>query len=391
MRHIVVVGAGAAGLTAAETLRREGYTGALTLVGDEKYPPYDRPPLSKQVLGGQWDAARTRLRSDEQLANLDMRLLTGCPAVGLNLDDRTIELADGDRLGFDGLIIATGVRPRTPPWGHDMAGVHVLRGLDDTAALRAALLAGPRTVVIGAGFLGTEVAATARSLGVDVTVVDPLPTPMIRQLGEQVGKLVATLHQDNGVRMLTGVGVRELDGNDGRVRGVLLADGTRLATECVLVAIGSVPATDWLASSSLPLGDGIECDSRCQAAPGVYAAGDVASWTNTHFGVRMRLEHRMNATEQGVAAARNLLGANVDFTPIPYFWTDQFDAKIQSYGVIREGAEFSVVTGDPEQRRFTGVYAVDGVVTGVLGWNCPKETRGLRQLIVDRASVPGRG
>ncbi|MBV8932265.1 MAG: FAD-dependent oxidoreductase [Kutzneria sp.] len=193
------------------------------------------------------------------------------------------------------------------------------------------------------------------------------------------------------MRMLTGVGVRELDGNDGRVRGVLLADGTRLATECVLVAIGSVPATDWLASSSLPLGDGIECDSRCQAAPGVYAAGDVASWTNTHFGVRMRLEHRMNATEQGVAAARNLLGANVDFTPIPYFWTDQFDAKIQSYGVIREGAEFSVVTGDPEQRRFTGVYAVDGVVTGVLGWNCPKETRGLRQLIVDRASVPGRG
>jgi NADPH-dependent 2,4-dienoyl-CoA reductase/sulfur reductase-like enzyme len=389
VNRVVVVGLSAAGLTAAETLRRRGYDGTLTLIGAEPHPPYDRPPLSKQILAGAWEPERAALRSAEQLAALDADVRLGTAATGLDLAGRRVSLADGERVGFDALVIATGVTPRPLP-GSELAGVHVLRTLDDALALRAALSAGPRVVVVGGGFLGTETAAAARARGLEVTVVEPEPVPVRRPFGDRIGALVAGLHRDHGTRLRCGVPLRGLRAADGRVSGVELADDTVLNADLVVLAVGSVPATGWLRGSGLALGDGVECDQWCRAAPGVYAAGDVASWHNPHFGTRMRLEHRMNATEQAMAAAGNLLGAATPFAPVPYFWTDQYQTRIQAYGIFPAGAEQVVLDGDPADGRFTAAYGQRGHVVGVLGWNAPREVRALRALVADRAPWPPR-
>ncbi len=306
MDSILIVGGGAAGLAAVETLRSQGYAGALTMVCDEPELPYDRPPLSKQVLTGAWDAERTRFREAAHYADLGIRLVRG-QAGALDADGRTVYLSDGYPLRFDGLIIATGVRPRRLPGGHDLAGVHVLRDHPDVAALRATFASAPRVAIVGGGFLGMEVAAAARGLGLDVTVIEPLAQPMIRQVGPVIGAEVARLHREHGVDLRTGIGVSGLEGDGGVVTGVALTDGSVVPADCVVVAIGAVPATDWLRTSGLAIGDGVECDEFCRAAPGIYAAGDVASWVNPRYQRRMRIEHRMNATEQGTAAAVNLL------------------------------------------------------------------------------------
>ena len=386
-RRIVVVGAGAAGLTTAETLRNQGYDGSLTLIGDEQHLPYDRPPLSKQILAGTWEPERVVLRGADALAKLDANLLLGRRAVGLDLTDRLVLLDGGDRIGFDGLVIATGVNPRSLP-GADLAGIHLLRRLDDALSLRTRLSEGPAVAVVGAGFLGAEVAAAARGMGLDVTMIDPLPVPMYRQFGHRIGELVGRLHADHGVSLRCGTGVRRFLGASGRVVGVELADGSTVNADLVVVAVGASPAVDWLTGSGLQLGNGIECDTQCRAAPGVYSAGDIACWHNNHFDTRMRLEHRMNATEQAMAVAGNLLGADKDFAPIPYFWSDQYEARIQAYGIFPEGAEITVLHGQPADRKFVAGYGHQGKTVGVLGWNSPRELRRLRQLVVDRTPWP---
>ncbi len=386
-RRIVVVGASAAGLTTARTLRTRGYEGALTLIGDEPHTPYDRPPLSKQILAGSWEPDRLALCGEADLDKLGADLLFGRAATGLDVAGRQVLLADGERIGFDDLVIATGVTPRRLP-GADLAGVHVLRTLDDALALRARLLERPAVVVVGAGFLGAEVAAAARGMGLEVTLVDPLPVPMHRQFGARIGALIGALHADHGVAVRCGTGVRRFADAAGRVTGVELTDGTTLEAELVVVAVGARPAVDWLAGSGLALGDGVECDAFCRAAPGIYAAGDVASWRHDHFGTRLRLEHRMNATEQAMAVAGNLLGAEQRFAPVPYFWTDQYDARIQAYGIFPADAEVAVLHGEPADRKFVAGYGHRGKVVGVLGWNCPRELRGLRQLVVEGAAWP---
>ena len=385
--QVVIVGAGAAGLTAAEALRNRGYDGTLTLIGDEQHLPYDRPPLSKQILTGTWEADRITLRSPDALAKLDADLLLGRSAVGLDMATRQVLLDGGDRIDFDGLVIATGVTPRRLP-GADLAGIHLLRSLDDALSLRAHLLARPAVVVVGAGFLGAEVAAVARGMSVDVTLIDPLPVPMYRQFGHRVGELIGQLHTDHGVSLRCGTGVRRFLSTAGRVIGVELTDGSTLYADLVVVSVGASPALNWLSDSGLPQGNGIECDTHCQAAPGVYAAGDIASWHNNHFDTRMRLEHRMNATEQAMAVAGNLLGADRPFAPVPYLWTDQYDARIQAYGIFPADADITVLHGEPISRKFVAGYAHQGKLVGVLGWNSPRELRKLRQLVVDHTPWP---
>jgi 3-phenylpropionate/trans-cinnamate dioxygenase ferredoxin reductase component len=382
MDSVLIVGGGAAALAAIETLRSEGYAGALTLVCDEPELPYDRPPLSKQVLTGAWDAERTRFREAAHYADLGIRLVRG-RAGALDADARTVYLSDGYPLRFDGLIIATGVRPRRLPAGHELAGVHVLRDHPDVAALRAAFAGTPRVVIVGGGFLGLEVAAAARGLGLDVTVIEPLAQPMIRQVGPMIGAEVARLHREHGVDLRTGVGVTELMGDGGVLSGAALTDGSVVPAECALVAIGAVPATEWLGTSGLTIGDGVECDEFCRAAPGIYAAGDVASWVNPRYQRRMRVEHRMNATEQGRAAAVNLLKGDVQpFAPLPYFWSDQYNVKIQVHGHRSDGAEAAIEEGSPAEGKFVALYREDGAPTAVLGWNSPARLIRYRKLLL---------
>jgi len=324
------------------------------------------------------------LRDEQALAELDADLLLGRAATGLDAAAQRVHLSGGGSVSYDALLIATGVIPRRLP-GDGLAGIHLLRTMDDALTLRAELLNQPRVVVVGAGFLGAEVAAAARQMGLQVTLADPLPVPMHRQLGAQVGELIGQLHRDHGVALRCGVGLSRFIEGAGRVAAVELADGTVLGADLVVVAVGASPATGWLADSALPLGNGIECDVRCQAGPGIYAAGDVASWPNPLFGARMRLEHRMNATEQAIAAAGNLLGDRQPFAPVPYFWTDQYDTKIQAYGTFPPDAAFQIISGNPGDRHFTAAYGHHGRVTGVLGWNSPRELRTLRQLVAERA------
>jgi NADPH-dependent 2,4-dienoyl-CoA reductase/sulfur reductase-like enzyme len=382
LSHIVVVGASAAGLTAAEALRREGYAGELTIVGEEARSPYDRPPLSKQILRGAWDEERIVLRSDALLAELDATWILGTAAVGLDPLARKVTLADGQVLGYDGLVIATGATPRRLPFGHDLAGVQLLRTLDDTLALRDGFRTARSVAIVGAGFLGAEVAGVARELGLAVTMIDPLPAPMVRQFGTEMGALLGQLHQSHGVDLRCGTGVTALTGHEGRVSGAELSDGSHVPADLVLVAVGATPSTGWLAGSGLTIGDGVECDQYCVAAPGVVAAGDVASWDHPGLG-RRRLEHRMNATEQATTAAKNLLGQAIPFEPVPYFWTDQYDVKLQVYGRSGDDLDFRIVAGDPAEGRFAALYGDGDRVTGALAWNLPRQARLLRRHVVD--------
>ncbi|MFE9646312.1 NAD(P)/FAD-dependent oxidoreductase [Streptomyces sp. NPDC006365] len=380
MKRIVVVGASAAGLAAAETLRREGYDGTLTLIGDEPHPPYDRPPLSKQILSGEWTAGRLPLRPYDDLGALRLDLRLGLAATGLDVADRTVGLADGSRVPYDGLIVATGVRPRRLPG----EGAHVLRTLDDALALRDRLKPRSRLVVVGAGFLGAEAAAVARDLGAEVTLLEPAPVPLAHAVGTEIGQLLSRAHLDRGVELRTGVTVTEVT-----EVGVRLGDGEVVEADEILVAIGSQPNTEWLADSGLGVGDGVLCDKYCAAAGGVYAAGDVARWYNPLFGTSMRIEHRTNAAEQGMAAARNLLAApqaRKPFAPVPYFWSDQYDMKIQAYGYLRGQDEVTVVDGELAERRFIAAYRTGERLTGALAVGMPpKAVRARRQAVASGA------
>jgi NADPH-dependent 2,4-dienoyl-CoA reductase/sulfur reductase-like enzyme len=386
--HVLVVGASASGLTTVEALRRKGYTGRITVLGAEPHAPYDRPPLSKQILSGAWDPDRAALRTEEMLTGLDTEFGYGDPAVALDPATRTVRTESGRELSADAIVIATGVRPRVLPGQGELTGVHVLRTLDDALALRTDLLAGSRLVVVGEGVLGSEIAATARTLGLDVTLAGPLTGPLALQVGPLVSGLLAELHTERGVRLRLGNGVTGFTSAQGRVSGVELSTGEVLPADVVVVAIGASPATEWLADSGLELDNGVVCDSRCQAAPGIYAVGDVARWHHEQLGRLIRLENRTNATEQAMAVAGAILGEDRPYEPVPYFWTDQFDAKLQVHGFLPTDAEVDVVEGDLTARRFVARYRSGGRVTGILGWNMPKQARQRRQEIVDSVPAP---
>lgn len=388
MRSVVVVGASLAGSRAVAELREAGFDGRVTLVGAEPHLPYDRPPLSKEVLAGKWGPERTPLHAPDRYDEWDVELVLGRRATELDVAARRVGLDDGRVLDFDGLVIATGATPRRLPGTEGLAGVHVLRTLDDCLALRADLDAGPRrVVVVGAGFIGAEVAATARTRGLDVTLLEAAPVPLGRVLHHELGAMIAAVHADHGVDVRCDAGVAGFLGVD-RVEGVLLADGTSIEADVVVVGIGVVAETAWLEGSGLALADGVVCDATCLAAPGVVAAGDVARWPRPDTGALVRVEHWDHAVDQGGAAARRLLagdggGAVPPFAPVPWFWSDQYDRKLQVTGWWDRDGELRVVDGSIEERRFVALCGRAGKVVGVLAVNRARLVAAYRNRLAD--------
>jgi 3-phenylpropionate/trans-cinnamate dioxygenase ferredoxin reductase subunit len=388
VQTVAVVGFSLAGLRATETLRRLGFTGRLVAIGEEPHLPYDRPPLSKQLLAGEWEPEQTALRQ-QGVDDLDLDLRLDARAVRLDAASRVLELHDGEEIHFDGLVLATGATPRRLPGQPELPGVFTLRTLDDCLAIRELLDAEPRVAVIGAGFIGSEVAATCRARHLDVTLLEALPQPMIRGLGARLGAVCAALHREHGVDLRLGVDVAAIEGGDA-VEGVRLADGTFVPAELVVVGVGVVPATEWLEGSGVTLSDGVVCDETCLAAPGIVAAGDVARWPNPLFdGELMRVEHWTNATEQGVHVAHRLLagdGAPGAFAPVPFVWSDQYDVKIQVVGRVADDAEVHVAHGSLDDRKFVALFGRAGRLIGALGFSMPRQVMQYRRLIAERAT-----
>ena len=398
MERVVIVGASLAGLNAAEALRDEGFEDRITLIGEEPEAPYDRPPLSKQLLTGEWDAHRLPLRSAEEFAALNLEFLSGRSASGLDVANRSVLLGDGESVEYDGLIIATGARALALPFGRGLAGVHTLRNRVDALRIREDLERGGKVVVIGAGFIGAEVASSARARGLDVTMVEALSAPMIGPLGEQLADWAANLHREAGVELRFDATVSGFVGEQ-RVEAVELADGSRIEADTVVVGIGVRPNIGWLDDSGLTIGDGVICDQFCRAAPGVFAAGDVARWPNElfmHFRYgepqrTMRIEHWTNAVEQGMAAARNLLlesrGERLEaFAPVPYFWSDQHGLSIMASGITSPRDDFRLVHGTLESNRFAAIYGLRGYLTGVVAVGWPRMLRRYQGMIRKQVS-----
>lgn len=364
---LVVVGASLAGLRAVESARSAGWSGGLVLVGAEEHLPYDRPPLSKAGLAAGDEPAPTTLRTEAELAELKVELRLGAPATGLDVDAGEIALA-ADSLAYSGLVVATGSHARHLP-GESMPGVCVLRTVEDARAVRAALDAGARTVVVGAGFIGSETASAAQARGLPVTIVEAADVPLLRAVGPVLAPALAALHARAGVELRCGIGVSGLEG-DGRVERVRLDDGSTLDADLVVVGTGSVPSTDWLEGSGLTIKDGVVCDETLRAAENVYAAGDVARWTNPLFGREMRLEHWTAAAEQGAHAGRCLAdpaGATA-FSTVPYAWSDFYGHRLQVVGVttddmtvVGELTDDSWVALFREQDRIVGAVALNRV------------------------------
>lgn len=377
MATVTVVGASLAGLYAARELRAQGFDGRLVIVGEEPHRPYDRPPLSKDFLVGKAGEDQLALSDVDETLELGAEWMFGVRARGLDARGRTVLLEDGRTVSTDGVVIATGASPRRLP-GPALAGVHTLRTLDDARSLRAELLRGPRrVVVIGGGFIGAETASSCAALGHAVTVVEAAPLPLLPQLGPEMAAVCAGLHARGGVELVTGVGVAALHG-DLTVHSVELADGRVLPADVVVVGIGAVPNTGWLAGSTLALNDGVLCDDGCVTAlPQVVAVGDVARVGGA------RAEHWTSATAQPRVAVRNLLAGRTVETvrPLPYFWSDQYGSRIQFAGRRRGGDLVRVIEGAMEDGSFLALYERGGETTAALAVNRPRPfTRVRREL-----------
>ena len=379
----MIVGGGLAAARTAEQLRRAEYPGPITIVSDEEHLPYDRPPLSKEVLRAEKDDVV--LKPAEFYREKDITLRLGAGATGLDTGAQTVTLADGDVLGYDELVIATGLVPKRIPSFPDLEGARVLRTLGESLALREHAGSARRAVVIGAGFIGCEVAASLRSLGVDVAVVEPQETPLASVLGQRIGALVARLHRAEGVDVRCGVGVAQIVG-DGHVEGVVLSDGSELDADLVVVGVGSRPSTDWLDGSGVRVDNGVVCDVAGRtSAPNVWAVGDVASWQDA-TGHQVRVEHWSNVAEQARVIVPAMLGTEAkDTVVVPYFWSDQYDVKIQCLG--EPEADDVVHLVEDDGRKFLAFYERDGAVVGVVGGGMPAKVMKVRAKIAAGAPI----
>lgn len=390
--QFVIVGASLAGLRAAEALRENGYGGDISIVGAENRPPYNRPPLSKQILTGRQDFEELEFPVAE---DLDVTWHLGAPATGLDITNRKVMMGSGATLAYDRLLIATGVAPIVPPIPNvDLPGVHVLRTIEDAERLRADMEKGGRLAVVGAGFIGCEVAASARQLGLEVTVIDQADRPMARVLQPDLARVFQSVHEEEGVSFRLGRTVTSLLG-DSRVTGLTLDDGETIEADIVLIGIGSRPVVQWLEGSGLVLRNGVVCDASCRALNGggrIAAAGDVAVWPHMGYGGQdMRIEHWTNAAQQGAAAALALLEeAEIPYVPLPSFWSDQYACKLQSLGTPAAATRFEIVAGSLEERKFLAECWQDDALVGAIALNMAPRLARYRMRLEAELAEKGR-
>lgn len=366
-------------------LRRLGYEGGITLVGAEPHLPYDRPPLSKEFLADETQAAPRPLEPEAFYDDVELRL--GVRARALVPSARRVELSDGSAITADHVVVATGSTARWLPGLEAMEGLFTLRTIEDAQGIRAALDQQPRVVVVGGGFIGCEVAASARARGLDVTVVEPLAAPVVRGVGPVIGARLAAVHRGRGVDLRLGTGVASVEGG-GRVREVILSDGSKLPADLVVVGVGAVPETAWLEGSGVTLDGGVVCDAHCRVAGGgghVWAVGDVARWPSRLFGEAMRIEHWTNAVEQAGVAAANLLGDVRPYDPVPYVWSDQYDVKVQVLGLVAGEDDVEPLNGAVDDERFVAGFFRDGILRGVVGFSWPRAVMSYRTLLAGGA------
>ncbi|MGH3973980.1 MAG: NAD(P)/FAD-dependent oxidoreductase [Pseudonocardiaceae bacterium] len=386
MQHVVVVGAGLGGLRTVESLRAEGFPGRISLVGDEPHEPYDRPPLSKQILAGQWPEERAILHRGE-LADLDAALYLGRSAV--DVDGAAVELADGTQLRYDTLVVATGVLPRRLPGQPEHPELHVLRTLENCRALRDSMSRARSMLVVGAGFIGAEVAATARTAGLEVTMIEALPVPFARVLGEQMGQLCARLQTDNGVTVRCGVRLAGFAGDAGGI-AASLTDGSLVQADCAVVGVGTVVDSGWLAGLGVPIENGLLCDTTglVEGTSNVYAVGDVAAWRHSTVGDRPRIEHWTSATEQAAVVAQRIAGAQITRQAdlVPYFWSDQYGLTLQLVGRCDLATSVEVLHDPGVIKGTVAGYFHEGTLVAVLAFHAPRLLNRYRKLVAAGAS-----
>ena len=386
----IIVGASLAGAKAAETLRQEGFDGRIVLVGAEVERPYERPPLSKDYLRGEVGRERVYVHDEDFYAEHGIELRLGRVAVGLNTSTRELALDDGERLRYERLLLTTGAEPRRLPIpGAELDGVLYLRSVRDSDALRERLDRGGAVVVVGAGWIGSEVAASARQRGLEVTVLDPVAVPLERVLGAEVGAIYRGIHADHGTQMLMGVGVEAFEGAEA-VERVRTSDGREIACDFVVVGVGVQPRVGLAAEAALAVDNGILVDEFLEtSAPGVFAAGDVANAHHPFYGGRIRVEHWANALNQGPAAARNMLGRAVAYDRLPYFFSDQYEVGMEYSGFARAWDRV-VFRGDPSAREFVAFWLVEDRVVAGMNVNVWEVTDPIQRLIGERVPVEDR-
>ncbi len=386
----VILGASLAGGTAAQTLRKEGFDGGIALVGAEPERPYERPPLSKEYLRRESPRDDVFLNSPDYYREQEIELRLGQRAVRLDAAAKRVVLDSGDEVPYDKLLISTGTLPRElQAPGVDLDGAFYLRTLRQSDALGEALQRRPRVLVIGAGFIGSEVAASARSLGCEVTMLEVAPVPLVRALGEQLGAVYADFHREQGVNVRTGVGIAEFRGA-GRLEAAVTTAGDTIPCDVAVIGVGVAPAAAFLEGSGMALENGVLTDELCRASvPDVFAAGDVANWWHPTWQERLRLEHYDNAVNQGAAAAKSMLGAGEPYTPIPYFWSDQYDLNLQYRGHASRWDEI-ILRGEPAERSFSAFYLLGGRLRACLSVNRSQDQEAAERLIAAGTPVDGR-
>jgi 3-phenylpropionate/trans-cinnamate dioxygenase ferredoxin reductase subunit len=385
--RIVIVGANLAGGATATTLRTEGFDGPLTMIGAEAWAPYERPPLSKGYLRGEEEREKAFLHPDAWYTDHDVDLRLGVRATRVDTSDRVVELEDGERVPFDKLLIATGGRNRrVQAEGADLQGVHELRTIEDSDAIREEAQPGRKAAVVGAGFIGSEVSASLRARGVEVEVIEFGPAPLVRVLGPDISKVYEAIHRDHGVKFHFGEGVERFVGS-GRVEALVTSKGTRIECDFAVVGVGIEPVTEIVEGTGIAVDNGVTVDEHCRTnVDGVFAAGDVANHFHPVFGRQMRVEHWDNALKQGAVAALNILGRDEVFDDPHWFWSDQYEHNLQYVGHAIAWDEL-VIRGSLEDRNFTAFYVKDGLIEGVVGLDRGKEVRRSAALVKARRPV----